>query len=197
MLNGVREVSLRIITEDGSNDIDDPEEAALGKVYILNLVVLLRQDKAALAMFQEVNGSDLIVFSADRRILRAQLWLQHWTDPRDESVRARFEEVYPVPCIAVDINGRVNLQVLRQFVQERVDVFEVTVEFVAERLFQLGIQRHRETEFAPNSVEDQQLLLESNILGLHLIHRLANQRDHIRETDLAANHDQNSKHLLR
>lgn len=76
-------------------------------------------------MLQEVNGSDLIVFSAACPQIgessvntpgspRAQLWLQHWTDLRqiqemkvsERDLTDRFEEIYLVPCIAVDINGR-------------------------------------------------------------------------------------------
>lgn len=69
VLDGHLEVWLleRVVTEHRADDVDDTEEAALRKIHVLHLVVLLGQGEAALTLLQEVDASDLAVLVADGR----------------------------------------------------------------------------------------------------------------------------------
>lgn len=96
----------------------------------------------------------------------------------------------------MDVDGRVDFEILRKLFNERIDVLEVAVKLIPERLLELGVQVHRKAKLAIDPIENQKLLLELDIFRLHLVHHLSDHRYDVGEADLAADHDQDTEDLL-
>ena len=96
----------------------------------------------------------------------------------------------------MNVHGRLNLQVLRQVVNKRVDLFEIARELVPQRLFQLYIQLHVEAVLAVDAVQNQQFFLELFVGRLDLGHHLRDHGDDIGKAYLAPDHENDSCDLL-
>lgn len=66
-----------------SHKIFHPEVRPLRYVDVRN-VVITRQDEGALALFHEIHGEELVALVKYIVVILKDVWLQQWTDPRNE-----------------------------------------------------------------------------------------------------------------
>ena len=141
-----------------SHDVDDTEMVTLFD-FDVDGVFILWKDKPCLSFGQKAYLVDIITFKIHVLLVLEERWLEQRTDPGDEGGRLVLQKLDALVLLFVDVDRQLNLQLVRLFVQEALDLVLVECMVVLEVLLAVDVHVQWDAVLLVNLVEDVDLLL--------------------------------------
>lgn len=143
----------------GANYVYDAEVVS-NLDFDVRLILVPRQHKCGLALNQEENAVDLVVFNIHVLLFLEDLRPEQWAHPKNKEDFLASEEFDILVSGFIDIQTHLRLELGGKLVQELLEVLDVLLALIANRFLDAHVQIQRQLEVLINLIEGFRFVLE-------------------------------------